>query len=131
MPNEHRTDSTLHRQFDFYLTAVMELAHENSRSHGFWDWYEAHKHEPESVIIWKLSRIALIHSEPSECLEGIRKSLPDDHLPHRSMEVSELADTVIRILDYCGGHGLPLGKVILEKMAYNANRPFMHGDKLA
>ena len=110
---------------------MAKLAHQNSADHGFWDWYEKHKEEPESVIIWKLSRIALIQSEPSECLEGIRKNLIDDHLPHRTMEVAELADTVIRIMDYAAGHDLGLAEVILEKMNYNAKRPFMHGDKKA
>ena len=113
------------------LTEMARLANENSRAHGFWSWYEAHKNEPESVIIWKLSRIALIHSESSECLEGVRKGLADDHLLNRTMEVAELADTVIRILDYCAGHNLPLAEVILEKMKYNTNRPVMHGDKKA
>jgi hypothetical protein len=37
-----------------------------------------------------------MHSELSECLEGVRKNLPDDHLPNRSMEVAELADVFAR-----------------------------------
>jgi NTP pyrophosphatase (non-canonical NTP hydrolase) len=119
-------------QFDLVPNFVKEinilavLAHRNSEAHGFW------KDEPNpSGVTWKLSRIALMHSELSECLEGVRKNLKDDHLPERSMEVCELADTIIRILDYAGAYNLPLGEVILEKMAYNAKRPFMHGDKLA
>lgn len=41
-------------------------------------------------------------SELAEAMEGDRKNLMDDHLPHRSMLEVELADTVIRILDYVG-----------------------------
>ena len=66
--------------------------------------------------------IALIHSELSECLEGVRKGLPDDKLPHRPMEEVELADTLIRIFDYAGGFGLDLNGAYLEKMAFNARR---------
>jgi hypothetical protein len=67
--------------------------------------------------------LALIHSEISECLEGVRKSIPDTHLPQYSMEIVELADAVIRIFDYAEGHKLgALGPVILNKMLYNRQR---------
>jgi NTP pyrophosphatase (non-canonical NTP hydrolase) len=66
--------------------------------------------------------LCLIHSEISECLEGVRKGLSDDHLPHRSMEEVELADALIRILDYAAGHGLDLQGAYEDKMAYNAQR---------
>lgn len=66
--------------------------------------------------------LCLIHSEISECLEGVRKGLMDTHLPHRSMEEVELADAVIRIFDYAGAHGLDLHGAYTEKMAYNASR---------
>ena len=101
------------------------VAYQNSQAHGF--WAEAHK----SPTLFKLSRIALMHSELSECLEGIRKDLPSDHLEGRSLEVEELADCVIRIMDYAGGYGMSLGEIIVEKMKFNAGRPFMHGDKKA
>jgi NTP pyrophosphatase (non-canonical NTP hydrolase) len=66
--------------------------------------------------------IALCHSELSEALEGHRKDLQDDKLPHRKMIEVELADCVIRILDICAGLGLDLQGAFDEKMAYNAVR---------
>lgn len=66
--------------------------------------------------------LCLIHSEVSECLEGVRRNLMDDKLPHRSMEEVELADAVIRILDYCGGFGLDLAGAVAEKLAFNLRR---------
>lgn len=66
--------------------------------------------------------LALIHSEISEALEGARKNLMDDHLPHRKMEEVELADAVIRIFDYCGGFGLDLEGALKEKLEYNKTR---------
>lgn len=66
--------------------------------------------------------LALIHSEVSECLEGARKNAMDDKLPHRKMEEVELADTIIRILDYAGGFKLDVAGAMLEKLAYNAQR---------
>lgn len=66
--------------------------------------------------------IALCHSELSEALEGHRKNLMDDKLPHRKMAEVELADCVIRIFDICGGLGYDLQGAFAEKMAYNAVR---------
>lgn len=66
--------------------------------------------------------IALQHSELSEALEGYRKGLMDDKLPHRPMVEVEFADTIIRICDCAGGLGLDLGGAIREKLAYNAQR---------
>lgn len=55
-----------------------------------------------------LNLLALVHSEVSEALEGDRKNLQDDKLPHRSMYEVELADTVIRVWDMAGGFDLDL-----------------------
>lgn len=66
--------------------------------------------------------LALIHSEISEALEGERKNLMDDKLPHRRMAEVELADALIRILDYAAGFGYDLQGAFDEKMAYNAQR---------
>lgn len=66
--------------------------------------------------------IALIHSEISEAMEGERKNLMDDHLPHRPMAEVEMADAVIRIMDYCGRWGYDIGGAIIEKIEYNKNR---------
>ena len=67
--------------------------------------------------------LALIHSEISEALEGARKGKADEHLPQYSSEVVELADAMIRILDYAAGHGhFNLATALLDKLEYNARR---------
>lgn len=66
--------------------------------------------------------IALMHSELSEALEGWRKDLMDDHLPHRKMAEVELADCIIRILDTAGAEGFDIAGAIQEKFAYNQHR---------
>lgn len=66
--------------------------------------------------------LCLIHSEISEAMEGARKGLKDDHLPHRAMEEVELADALIRILDYAHGHGFDIGAAVYEKLVYNRTR---------
>ena len=67
-------------------------------------------------------KLALIHSEVSEAMEGARKNLMDDKLPHRKMIEVELADAVIRILDLAGALHLDLAGAVQEKLAYNAVR---------
>lgn len=66
--------------------------------------------------------LCLIHSEISEAMEGYRKNLMDDKLPHRPMLEVELADAVIRICDMAGGLGLDLEGAINEKLEFNKNR---------
>lgn len=46
----------------------------------------------------------LIVSEFAEAMEGHRKNLQDDKLPHRKMLEVEVVDAFIRLLDYMGGN---------------------------
>ncbi len=64
--------------------------------------------------------IALMHSELSEALEGLR------HNDWKNV-AEELADTVIRIMDFCGGRDIDLEKEILKKIKKNKKRPYKHG----
>lgn len=99
--------------------SVQSHAHRLSSEAGWWDDVST-KEKLYEVIPTKL---CLIHSEISEAMEGHRKNLADDHLPHHSMFAVELADAVIRIADLAGKCDIDLGPVIAEKMEYNASRP--------
>lgn len=66
--------------------------------------------------------LCLIHSEISEAMEGERKDLMDDKLPHRRMAEVELVDAMVRIFDYAGAFGYDLQGAYEEKMAFNAKR---------
>lgn len=70
----------------------------------------------------KGTQIALMHSELSEALEGVRKNLQDDHLPEFKSEAVELADTIIRILHYCVKYDLPIAEALAAKHYYNGHR---------
>lgn len=69
----------------------------------------------------------LMHSELGERTEAQRKSLPSDKIEGFTGEEEELADMVIRALDYCGRRKFRLGKAIVAKMRYNFGREYMHG----
>ena len=69
------------------------------------------------------NKLMLVVSECAEAMEGDRKGLKDDKLPHRDMREVELADAVIRIFDLAGAYGMDLGGAIAQKMAFNAIRP--------
>ena len=79
-------------------------------------------HTGERITRNKGELLCLIHSEISEAMEGERKNLMDDKLTHRRMAEVELADALIRILDYCAGHGYDIEGAYQEKMAYNKIR---------
>ncbi len=66
--------------------------------------------------------LMLCVSELAEAMEGHRKGLQDDKLPHRTMFEVELADCLIRIFDLAGATGLDLQGAFEEKIVYNASR---------
>lgn len=96
-----------------------ELAQRVHAANKKW-WHDPATDEP--IQRNKGEQMMLIVSEVAEAMEGARKDLQDDKLPHRSMEEVEMADALIRLLDYCAGHGLDLEGAFEEKMAYNATR---------
>lgn len=94
--------------------SLANLCHQNSKEAGWWDGVN-----PKEVVPTKL---CLIHSEISEAMEGDRKNLMDDKLPHRKMIEVELADAVIRIFDLAGALKLNVVEAMLEKMEFNKVR---------
>lgn len=119
--------------------------HQNAVNHG---WWEEERSFPEII--------ALCHSELSEAMEEYRdsragvyykcnspigyvsencagKKTKDDceacqYWKPEGIAV-ELADCIIRILDYCGKAGIDIEEAIRIKHEYNKSRPYRHGGK--
>jgi NTP pyrophosphatase (non-canonical NTP hydrolase)/DNA-binding CsgD family transcriptional regulator len=99
--------------------ATAAAVHATARAKG---WWEGERNDGEMI--------ALMHSELSEALEALRHgNPPDSHIPEFKGTEAELADVVIRIMDYGAARGLRIGEAVEAKMAFNANRPHKHGGK--
>jgi hypothetical protein len=79
---------------------------------------------------------ALIHTEVSEVLEHFRehgyanvKALDFDAKGKPVGIPIELADIIIRVLDYAAHIGAPVGEAVFVKYLYNRTRPHRHGGK--
>lgn len=128
------------------LIKLRDEIHKNAVAHGWWE-------EERSFA----EIIALCHSELSEALEEYRNKKPmlyyqceyhdtrikcpdqydgcqygkNNGCNLRKPEgiASELADTIIRILDYCGKMNIDIEEAIRIKHEYNKTRPYKHGGK--
>lgn len=94
------------------LVQLQNKIHEQNKSVGWWD-------EPRDFST--ITNLGI--SELSESLEGDRKSLPDDKLTHYPMVVVELADFIIRTMDYLGSVGNEFYPLIV-----NVNDKYREGD---
>lgn len=118
---------------------LAKIIHKQAVEHGLWD-----DERSFSEIV------ALCHSELSEALEEYRSAKPTQYVVIETVDAKpvietdpqgfgerkpegiavEMADCIIRILDWCGKKDIDIDDVVERKMAYNATRPYKHGNKV-
>jgi len=118
------------------MNELAKEIHSIAKSKGWWD---AERSFPEII--------ALCHSELSEALEEYRVGSTylyseffgegGDVLPESFPEgikpqgiAVELADVIIRILDFCGKEDIDIEGIVHLKHEYNKTRPYRHGGKM-
>lgn len=105
----------------FGIEELQELCHGLAARSGWWTSRLTGKPlDAGQVNIGE--KLMLIVSEVSEAMEGHRKDLMDDKLPHRKMIEVELADALIRIFDLAGWMQMDLAGAVIEKLAFNQQR---------
>jgi NTP pyrophosphatase (non-canonical NTP hydrolase) len=105
--------------FEVEFTAIAEKVNCIACDKG---WWKGDRNDGELI--------ALMHSELSEALEGLRHgNPPSDHIPEFSAVEEELADVIIRIMDYSVAKKQRVAEAVLAKIAFNSVREYMHGGK--
>lgn len=114
---------------------------------GFWDdLVQAEMLGPDfAERSLNVEKLALIGTEVAEAIEEIRsgrlvtetyyaddltttdKAGPDGKLRKPEGVPSEIADVIIRALDFAGFHNIDIGQAVADKLAYNSTRAFKHG----
>lgn len=102
------------------VNSMATICHTASYDAGWWTAKDG-THMRNNPFAFS-NKLMLIVSELAECMEGDRKNISDDKLPHRPMREVELADAFIRLLDLAGAYKMDLGGAVVEKMAYNVSR---------
>lgn len=77
--------------------------------------------------------VSLMHSELSEALESYRERGDVVYTVDQGKPEGigiELADLVIRVLDFCAKENIDLETLLKIKCNYNLGREYRHGDKL-
>ena len=84
-----------------------------------------------------MEKMMLVVSEISEAVEefrngkGLNETFYGPGNPAKPLGIpTEIADAIIRLLDWCESNDVDIETALLDKMEYNESRMYRHGGKL-
>jgi NTP pyrophosphatase (non-canonical NTP hydrolase) len=100
------------------INSLSASVYEAAEAKGFWEsyWDAPDSLKPQIIA----AKLMLCVTELSEACEDLRTG-DKEHFKE------EIADTIIRIADICGGLGIDIDAEIKKKMEKNQKRERLHG----
>lgn len=131
------------------LTEFAKEVHENAKAHGWWDEEHSfaeivalcHSELSEALEEYRNQNLLIYynccnvkgHPCAIESKNGCLNHQKEDICSHRGKKPEgvavELADCILRILDYCGRVEIDIEDIVKKKHEYNKTRPYRHGNK--
>lgn len=120
------------------INGLRDLIYNNAKQKGFWD-KERNIGEALMLIVTELAealethrRLSSVREIDEQVKEAMNQMDDDEFKEHFALIVKdtfqdEMADSIIRILDLCGGMGIDIEWHIKSKMKYNTTRERLHG----
>ena len=129
-----------------HIDELAEVIYNGNRLKGFYDdapvgslslamgYQELPEEWKANHRIYLGNKLMLVVGELVEAHESIRKNDnaftgKSEHIPAFSPVEEEIADAIIRLLDFAGYNKLRLEQAIKAKLIYNQSRPYKHGKK--
>lgn len=116
------------------IAALQRYVGRVNQEHGFRE-YTDRALDADAMQRAQANAMMLIVGEVAEAHEELRSGRAADETYYPVPAAiakpegvpSEIADVVIRCLDFADNFGFDLGAIIAEKIAYNETRPYKHG----
>lgn len=120
------------------MNELRDKIYQNAKDKGFWD-QERNIGEALMLVVTELAEALETHRKTNAIKpvdEQVKKAMSEMHddefkehfvLMVKDTFQDEMADSIIRILDLCGGLGIDIDWHIAAKMRYNATRARLHG----